>query len=297
MTQNIKLGGTARQALLDSFIAAGKTFEASNYPVISTAALSFRVTEPHPVAGPTMAHLVADEGQELTWFNYKSGDLIDDGLGGQRKATRYDTTLTRERRVPAGRSMSVEAISLSASGRGIRYPASVLAEETVNDRVVRAFYIGDTNADSPLVSDPSSLATPPEIDSPANLEDVLAQAVFPALSFMVEWNGQNKKDLGNLDQVPEGAARSYRRSNGTPEVGNRYIIPEGLLWRGENSGTNADQELIFLARLQRAVVIPINLPRGLLGTAPDQRPVPTFVAVHVRMRLQGMQIGAPSVNA
>ncbi len=280
---------TQRSRVLKAYAESGIPYDAGTKPYKSTLPLVFDVVEPHPVAAPTMAFAVMRTGQSLPFFGYGIGDAIPDGLGGQRTSTEVDTNQETGKETNGAEDYIIESVSASHQGIRVAYPEDVdLDGETVADADVNAAIFGLA-----VLYDPGSLEAPPQVMSPFNLEQGLFNAVAPLLQFTFEFDRKGIDEIGTLDEVPEGGAKSFLRSSGDPRTDNRYKLPEGKLWR--KSG-EVDSKFVCRLTSRRPVVVPISLIAALLGTTPTARPIPSKIVLDLTLRVHGLSVAPPSKN-
>jgi hypothetical protein len=143
---------------------------------------------------------------------------------------------------------------------------------------------------TPII-DPAAIVMPPQGQSPANLEEPLFQSITPFLSLEFEWDRKRVEKLGVCDILPQAGAASYLRTNGEPRSDNRYLIPEGYVWRRDGE---PDGEFVARTRLQRCIACPINL-RSLLNSATTFKS-PDNIQLELVMRVFGLEVQLPSSN-
>jgi len=279
---------TARSKVIEAYRKSGQPFNASTKPYMSTQSFLARVADLDAPNG--IAYLVFDSGQVQEWMGYGVGDLVP-SLG--RTAKDSDTNLGKSRSTNGADDFIIEGMSASVSG--VRTNTGRLvggvppgALPNLTDPAVRGAVEG-----SGLVQfmDQGSVISPPQVYSPFNLEDALMTALAPHIAIEFEWDRETVKKIGNLSQIPEGAAKSFLRSHGDPRTDDRYKIPEGYLWRRDGQ---PDSEFVARGRLDYSVVVPINLI-----TYPNQTPqllVPVAVAVEIQFRLHGLSVRIPGQN-
>ncbi len=125
-------------------------------------------------------------------------------------------------------------------------------------------------------------------------KDALMTAIAPHIQIAFEWDRQRVEKIGTLDQIPEGAAKSFLRANGSPQTSERYRIPEGYLWRRDGQ---TDSEFVVRGRLLRSVLIPMSgilFPTAVAGT-PTGR-APAIIQLDILTRLHGLSCKPPSRN-
>ncbi len=293
---------TQRSKLIDLYAKTKTPFDATTFPYTSTRPLVFNIVAPQPAgAGKVMAHAVARAGQQLVFFSYGSGNGITDGFGGQYNATNSDTNQTSANETNGGQDYVIEGISATCRSRRIQWPAGTCAGAPVpiTDADLIAAYEGNIPGNSqPLpvpIGDPAALMSPPQVDNPLNLSDMLYAKVAPLLSLQFQFDRERLFVIGNLDQIPEGGASPLLFSNGDARTDNRYRIPEGFLWRAAGQ---TDSVFQAIATLTQPVVIPIQLGALFGGTAAPQDgfPVPLRIAIDIKMRVHGLSVKMPSQN-
>lgn len=269
---------TARQKLLRSYQAAGQPFVCNTLPYHSTRWLRFDVVDADVVNGTAFA--VCRANQTLRFFTYGVGDAVLK-RGVQLTANETDTNLAKPKSTNGAQDYVIEGIGFSAGGSNVRFPEPPPA---VDPAVVDAY------SGAGISFDPASLFAPPQKDSPFNLEQAMFQALLPYLSLEMEWDRGTVKKLGRVDILPQAGAASYLRANGAPESSNRYMIPEGFLWRRDGQ---PDSELVVSVNMTEPVVIPISLVTPAGAEAPL---VPSAIWLDVTCRLFGLAVDLPSQN-
>jgi hypothetical protein len=245
------------------------------------------VVDPHPVAAATMAHAVLRARQVNEYFGYGIGEAIPSGVGATtRRSDESDTNISRARRTIGATDVCIEAISAMKKDVRILYPAADVTEAIADTDVAQAY------AGLGAIYDPGALLAPIQVMSPFNLEDALFEAFKTSVQVEFEWDRKNVKKIGTLDEVPEGAAKSFLKASGDPSNSNRFRVPEGYLWARD---TQPGCEFICRLSTIQPVVVPITLLAGLQGTAAaaDERPVPTRIIMNVTIRLHGVSVGFP----
>lgn len=282
---------TQRKKVLAAFEQAKEPFLANTKPLKSYQQLRASVVDvQNPAGNPLTGFFLFARGQTLTFFGYGEDEAVPYGqaqgaLSGTRVANEADTNLSRGKQTNT-EDFIIEGISCSCRGTRISYPTASIPVTYVNPSVLNALQ------GAGALLDPGSVVSPPQVNSPFNLENVMFEAVKPYISFELKWDKKRIEQLGTLDQVPEGAAKSFLRSSGTPRTDNRYKIPEGYLWRRQGE---PDSLFTIRATLQEDVLVPINLvplspAAGALNVAPN------FAYVELLMRLHGLAIAVPSQN-
>jgi len=273
---------TQKTKLISQYQALDTPYEAKTKPYKSSQQFQFVVVDPFPGTA-TMAHAILRQNSQVTWFAYKLGDNIPFGPPGvTRIAVESDTNLSKGRQTNGVEDMVIEGISATCKSERVQY-TSTLFTGTDPDDV--AAYLGQR-----ALYDPASLASPPQVFSPFNSENVLFSALAPLCAIEFEWDRRRVEKIGTLDEIPEGGAKSFVRSNGDPRTDNRYRIPEGYLWRREGM---PDSEFITRGTIAEALVVPISLI-ATQGGAVLQTPLSLFIDITIR--LHGLALSLPSAN-
>lgn len=278
---------TARKQMLDLYNKRFPAYIASTRPYISTAFFYFDVVDALPAGAATMAHAVLRRQQKATWFGYGAGTPIPQGpaaLPPQKQSTAGDTNLNVAKNTNGAEDFIIEGISATAKQKRILWAAA--ATPAVTDPDVISAYAGINK-----VKDPGALMSPPQFDGPLNLEDELMQIVSSQVSFTIIWDRRGQVPIGRLDQIPEGAAKSFLEANGNPETMNRYKAPEGYLWR---KSPKPDSQLFIEGVVEDAAVMPITAVA--LGGATTPLVLPSRLFIDVTVRLHGLGLSLPSSN-
>lgn len=289
---------TQRSKLVEVYRNAGVPFEATTQPYKSQGTFVGEIVSPEPsVAAATMAHLVFRAGQEVTLFTFGEGDSIPDGFGGQYRATDAETNQASGSKTNGAVDFVIEGVSASMKGARIQYPAGTAgtAGVPITDKDLVVLYNGtplNGQKPPPMILDPAALATPPQMFSPFNLEQTLMTALAPSMAVEFEFDRKKTFHIGTMDEIPEGGAKSFLRSNGDPRTDNRYRIPEGFMWRRAGE---PDSDFAIILTLWDPVVIPITII-GLFGATQSPVVIPTNVAVDITMRVHGLNVSPPSNN-
>lgn len=276
---------TKRKEILAVYDQSGQKYRASTRPYKSTVQLSWNVVDQQPPpAAQAVAYAVARKAQVLEFFGYGLGDAIPFGPAGvTRQANEADTNQSKGRRTNGVEDMVVEALSCTQRSLRVAYAAGAY---TGADASVIAASLGKA-----ALFDPAAILGPPQMFSPFNLENPFLTAVAPHLSLTFEWNRELIEKVGTLDEIPEGAAKSFLRASGDPRNDNRYRIPEGYGWRREGE---PDCEMIIRATLAEDVVLPISLV-GINGV-PGTIVTPTDIMQDICLRAHGLIVRLPSKN-
>ena len=279
------LFATQRRIMYDSYAAAGQPFSASTKPYKST--VSFGGAVVNNVAAVGVSFLVFPV-QRREWFSYKLGDPVpgNELLPTYRTALESDTNISKPRTTNGAEDFVVEGMSASCRNTRLQYAAGSIPAAITDINVLGAL--------EGLVSmlDPGSLVSPPQVNSPFNLEQAIYRAIAPHIAVEFEWDRSKVVKIGTLEQIPEGAANSYLRTSGSPDTNDRYRIPEGYLWRREGQ---PDCEFITRATLVEPVVIPllnIQLPSSVTAVTA----VPFAVYTDCVLRLHGLSVKLPTRN-
>ena len=139
----------------------------------------------------------------------------------------------------------------------------------------------------------ATLLAPPQQTSPFNLEVPLHRGMRPNVSINFLWDNKNHIQVGTLEQLPEGAGQSYLAANGTPEVANRYKIPEGYAWRAKS---RTDGDFVVRAVVEDTVVAPINLV-PIMNLVPGTNDIPLRLYVDLILRVHGVGFTKIGSNA
>lgn len=270
---------TAREKLLRTYDKAKADYIANTLPLHSTRTIKFDVVDTD-VSTPSnpIAYAVARENQVISFFDYGIGDNIN--LGPLSTTARECETNLAEGKSTNGSSDFV----IEGVGFGCRGARVVTGQDPGADADVVAAAAGQA-----VMFDPGAVVAPAQVHSPFNLENGMFQALLGYLSLEFEWDRSRVEKLGVVDLLPQAGAASYLRANGEPASDNRYRIPEGYLWRRDGQ---PDSEFIARCRLDRAVVVPINL-----STYPNDSIVQvSAIYLEVTMRLFGINLRLPSAN-
>lgn len=256
----------------------GKNFRVETKPHKSVRPFSFRVVND----GSGVAYAVLNANEPLEFFTYGVGQPIDDGFGNQRNATLADTDLSEGGKTVGPETFVIEGISATLAGVRVKYAAGAPGGA---DPAVANFYAGKIPG-----LDPAALVQPPQCASPFNLEAVFMSAMAPYLAIELEWDRTRKTQIGTLDEVPEGGAKSFLRANGEPHPGSRYRVPEGYVWRAVG---RVDSNFLVRVTPAMPIVIPISLVTFPGAGAVS---VPTGICADIAIRLHGLRFTLPSGN-
>ncbi len=271
---------TQRSKLLAQYADLTTPYEAKTKPYKSSQQFAFSIADAFP-GTITMAHAILPVNYQVLWFGYKLGDALP-WAGITRPAVESDTNLSKPRQTNGVEDMVIEGISATCKGERVQYATTIFTGTNADDI---AAYIGLRT-----VYDPAALMSPPQMFAPMNSENVLFSALAPLCAIEFEWDRRRVEKIGTLDEIPEGGAKSFVRSNGDPRTDNRYRIPEGYLWRREGM---PDSEFITRGTIAETLVVPISLV-ATQGGATLQ--APTNIYIDISVRLHGLALSLPSAN-
>ncbi|MBK8997436.1 MAG: hypothetical protein IPM35_17040 [Myxococcales bacterium] len=266
---------SAREKLLRTYEKAKADYIANTLPLHSTRTIRFDVVDVD--AANNVAFAVARENQVIPFFDYGIGDNINLGPLATN-ARECETNLAEGKSTNGSSDFVIEGVGFGCRGARI-----VTAFDPGADLDAVAAAAGNA-----VIFDPGAILAPPQLHSPFNLENGMFQALLGYLSLEFEWDRSRVEKLGVVDLLPQAGAASYLRANGEPASDNRYRIPEGYIWRRDGQ---PDSEFVARVRLDRAVVVPINLSQ--YGGADV---TPTAIHLEVVMRLFGLNLRLPSAN-
>ena len=275
---------TWRERLLSEY---GKLpyFRATTRPYKSKLPFTWSVADARPVGGPfTTAFAILRSNQTREFFGYGLGAAIPVTTTATKAngATEADTNMGDPRNTNGTEDMVIESISASSSGIRVQYSdtdTQVVALALTDPDVIAAF------KGLRAIVDPGTMIAPPQATSPFNLEDALFEGLKSVASVKFQWDRSGFIPIGTLDQIPEGAARSFLRASGDPRTDNRYKVPEGYAWRRKSLSA---ADFICQVSIVDPVVCPINLiaPAGQGATAS----VPQNLYQDVIMRVHGIAL-------
>ncbi len=280
---------TQRKRLLDAYKTAGKQFLCNTRPYHSTAAIVLDVVDEDETSG--IAWAVARGGTRLTFFDYGIGEEVDlGGSAGGVRATAAETNQAEGGTTNGSMDFVIEGIGLSCRGMRCEYDGTNEGywDGLVADPDVLAAVTGDR-----AIYDPAPIFSPPQLQSPFNLENGMFQSLLGQASLSLLFDRNRVEEIGTLELLPQAGAASYLRANGAPEAANKYRIPEGYIWRRAGQ---PDNNLNINVQLQRAVVMPINLPTVYAGEAEGQFVAPERIILEIVMRVFGLGVNVPSQN-
>lgn len=275
---------TKREELIESFKNAGKPFVATTKPYKSTKTVVFDVVD----GGNGVAYAVA-AAQQHNFFDYNIGGAVADGFGGNFQAPDSWTNMQKASQTNGATRFVIEGISMVYRNARFQYPANSLGVGVTN-AIVKAWAYGANGAVPPQGLDPAALVAPPQLHSPFNLENAIAQSFARCCSVYFQFDQERTDLLGSLDEFPEGGASSFLRSNGQPRFDNRYRMPEGYLWR---EAGKPDSSLNVQVNLRESIVIPLTL---IIPPGAEAVITPTKLAIDCTMRLHGLAVRPPSDN-
>lgn len=249
--------------------AKGKPYRRTSKLYRSVASIKLDVSD----SANGIYYLSVPKESSVTLFDYGLGEQIDDGFGGERKASAADTNLAKGGFTNGGEDFAIEAMSLTSLGFRLAVaPFAAPGNKTV----------ADAYAGLATLVDPVSFIVPPQLASPFNLEDAVFARLVKQTAVTFVWDqGQSTLPIGALDEIPEGGASSFLRANGEPHPSSRMRIPEGYQWRHAGEGNSQFQVKLVVSR---GLVVPctaITLP-GASAIS-----VPTGVCLDIAMRAHG----------
>jgi hypothetical protein len=290
------LQGTTRERLLAEYAADNAQIaRASTRPYKSRLPFRLRATNPIPNAAPStgfFAVLQAGDSQDFFGFGLQAPNIAWTPTFN-KKITLADTNQTSGHNTNGVEDFCIESMSHSLGGVRVEYDptqqaASFPAGSLITDADVVAAFLGQRE-----IVDPGSLLAPPQLTSPFNLEVPIHRAVRSNMSVNYLWDNKNQIQIGTLDQLPEGAGQSYLAANGTPEVANRYKIPEGYAWRAKS---RTDGDFVVRVKVEDTVVVPCSTV-SLMNAVPAVTPVPNALYLDFIVRVHGVGFTMIGSNA
>jgi hypothetical protein len=274
--------------MLEAYKKANQEVICHTIPYHSTGVFAFDVVDSNVTVPPGVAFAVARRNQALTLFDYGVGTEVNLGGSSNKRATDAETNLGKASSTNGAQDYIIEGVGFSCVGATLAYSGTPLTnlQALTSDADVEAALLGDR-----LVYDPAGILTPPQLQSPFNLEQGMFQALLGQISCEFQFDRTRIEKIGAVDLLPQAGAQSFLRANGAPESSNRYRIPEGYIWRKDGQ---ADSELAVNLRLQNAVVVPITNP--ILWSVAATPTPPTTIWLRVKMVLFGLGINMPSQN-
>jgi hypothetical protein len=289
---------TGFERLVKRYDDEGVPYQISVRPYYSSGAFEYEVVDTQlDAAGNTKLFLLAEEGQEIDFFSYAITYAVAAvRLGADpRVATFADTNcVTRSR--TNDEDFVIEGISATSRGTVAIYPGATDgaggppigadADNPWNQAVVQGNY---------TYEDIGSNLQPAEISSPLALEDALFRSMLPLCEIRTTWGRKDGDFLGVVDQYPEGGAKSYLRSSGTPDVFNYSRIKEGYIWN--RVGNAVDTLLGITAKLRLPHLFLVTLPAAFTGVEGLDLGDLGSVRLVWKLRLHGKAFYYPSKNA
>jgi len=219
----------------------------------------------YPTAAIAWAYLDASSIVD-DFFRYGQGDSIETGFGNQVQATACDTDLLAGGKTVGDETFVIQGISLSK--------VAVRVKQSFPNDPAPPTAIANALAGGASLVDPGSIFMPPQLYSPANLEDAILTAMTPAISVSLNWDQEHVYPLGTLEFLGQGGPKSFLRSNGEPHPSNIYKIPEGYVWRPAGK---TDSNFSVKASVGRKVAVPLSLvtlpgqssPQSISGLVTD----------------------------
>lgn len=279
---------TTRERMLEAYKKANQEVICHTIPYHSTGVIAFDVVDSNIAVPPGVAFAVARRNQAITLFDYGVGNEVNLGGSGNKRATDAETNLAKGHSTNGAQDYIIEGVGFGCRGVRLQYTGAALAalQALVADADVEALLLGDRS-----VYDPAGIITPPQLQSPFNLENGMFQSILGQTSVEFLFDRKRVEKIGALDLLPQAGANSYLRANGEPAASNKYRIPEGYIWRKDGQ---ADSELEVNLRLQNAVVVPLsNLITWDVAALPI---APTTIWLELKMVLFGLGIDMPSQN-
>jgi hypothetical protein len=227
----------------------------------------------------------------MTFFDYGIGEGVDlGGTVGEVKATSAETNQAEGGTTNGSTDFVIEAVGLSCRAMRVEYDGTA---ETYLDALAADTTVQQAIEGNASIYDPGAIITPPQMQSPFNLENGMFQSLLGLSSVNFLFDRNRVEEIGTLEMLPQAGAASYLRANGTPEASNKYRIPEGYMWR--RSG-QPDNNLSVNVRLQRALVVPLNLPTFYAGAGEGSFYAPERIILEIVMRVFGIGVNLPSAN-
>lgn len=285
-----------RKKLFAEYASQKADFLVNSRPYKSTQQIALQVVDPLPTGGvaPALNHRVAYAkvlaGTRVEWFGYGVGEAITFARG-TKVATEGDTNMSKGRRTNGIEDLCIEGISASLKGCRCDYAGAVPPFTTQDAYDGTDTTVINAHWGLAQLHDPAALIAPPQLNSPFNLESTLMTALAPNMAIEFEWDRQRVQKIGTLDEIPEGGAKSYLRSNGSPETRNRYRVPEGFLWRRAGK---PDSEFVVRGTITDDIVVPLSLTTLSGQTA--NYVVPAYIYADIVIRLHGVAFSLPSRN-
>lgn len=221
------------------------------------------------------AQLAPIPDNALQFFSYGISDQIPNGMGTNVKATGTDTNQSKGKNTNGGEVVGIEAVSMACVGMGVKFAQADLDASSLS---VATKNMLNGSVNSAIVRDPAALFTPPQFDSPANLENPWMDTWASSTTFIPQFDTSTQTPLGALDEAGEGGARSYLKSHGDPSTHNKYRLPDGLLWLPEGEDGS---DFVLLATPTHPLLTILSNPKTLpgAGSAVFPQQIVMFVAV------------------
>lgn len=290
------LQGTTRERLLQEYENdKAQIGRASTRPYKSRLPFRWAVVNPIPNAAPSaaaFAKLLAGTSQDFFGFGLQAPNVAWTPTFN-KKITLADTNQTAGHNTNGVEDFCIESMSHSLGGVRAEYDptqqaASFPALNLLTDADAIAAFLGQRE-----IVDPGNLLAPPQLTSPFNLEVPMHRSARSNMSINFLWDNKNQLQVGTLDQLPEGAGQSYLAANGTPEVANRYKIPEGYAWRAKS---RTDGDFIVRVNVEDTIVCPFNTV-SLMNAVPAVTPVPNALHMDLIIRVHGIGFTKIGSNA
>jgi hypothetical protein len=280
--------GTTREKVLEPYkklAAQGQSFLLRTLPYHSTASLEFDVVHGDVAAG--VAYAVAERNQELTFFNYASGDRVNLSGDNGHKASFVDTNLSRPKSTNGANDYVIERVGLHCRGHKLQWLSTTgfyPSAQTVDPNVQAAL-----TGINPFF-DPTSIASPPELYNPFYLEQAFMSAVVPHMSLEFLFDQSGTRHIGGAWLLGQGGASSYLRANGEPTRQSTFFVPEGYLWARDGE---PDSDFVAYLRNDAPLTIPIS---GIMPPYAGTMVFPAHIWLEVVLTVWGLEIGLPSSN-
>jgi hypothetical protein len=289
MTQNIAgVSGLTRDMLLAEYQEhsdrIGRAFALKTIPYYCRKCLEFTVEDEDETNG--IAYLLAAK-QELTFFDYATGNTISMAANNSHKATKADTNLQRPKSTNGSCDFCVEYIGVQALGTRVQF-----ADDDVSSSIQGATQSDVVKALTGLGAffDPGAVCLPPQIASPFMLEEALFKAVADQSAFRLEFGDAGVRYLGTLASFGQAGASSYLRAHGDAGGDAALEVVEGFLWARDGE---PDADMTAVVELEKPVVVPVNLVQQPVN---DAYLAPTHVWLDLMVTLRGFELSLPSHN-
>jgi hypothetical protein len=288
MENSTPIFSSQRRRLLEAYKGANQEVVAHTIPYHSTGVIPFEVVNWTTTPSPGVAFAVCRRNTSIQFFTYGVGQQVNLGGTGNKRATEAETNQAQGGKTNGAQDFVIEGIGFHCRGARQQFTGASLVsiDALVTDPDLELVINGDV----PFY-DPAAIMSPPQLQSPFNLEQGMFQALLGQSSVQLLFDRKRVEKIGTLDLLPQAGAQSYLRANGSPESTNRYCIPEGYLWRKDGQ---ADCDLQIDVVVQNTLVVPIS-GTTLWNTGPADV-TPTTIWLEVVMRLFGLAIDMPSQN-